>query len=90
MALVRSDWVRMLRDDKVDAFNERASHEAPNLENGDLRGVDLRGLDLSEADLDGASLKDALVSGTLFPRTVPAHEIELSLARGTRMRADKR
>ena len=52
-----------------------------------LRSADLRSLDLSEAKLDGASIKEAKVSGTLFPRNLPASEIGLSLEYGTRMRA---
>jgi uncharacterized protein YjbI with pentapeptide repeats len=51
-----------------------------------LRSADLRSVDLSEAKLDGASIKEAKVSGTLFPRNMPAEEISLSLQHGTRLR----
>lgn len=54
-----------------------------------LRNADLRGLDLSEANLDGASMKDAKISGTLFPRDLPAQEIQLSLEHGNRVRQGK-
>jgi uncharacterized protein YjbI with pentapeptide repeats len=63
-----------------------------NLRKADLSGAymrssDLRSVDLSEANLDGASIKDAKVSGCLFPRTVPAPEIMMSLEHGTRLRS---
>jgi uncharacterized protein YjbI with pentapeptide repeats len=108
MALTRAgDWIRMVLDGDVDAFNARAERERPDLRDADLRGADLRGLnlrradlrgsylrlgdlrgvDLSEADLDGASVNEARISGTLFPRTLPAEEISLSVWKGTRMRA---
>jgi uncharacterized protein YjbI with pentapeptide repeats len=52
-----------------------------------LRRTDLRGVDLSNALLDGASIGGAKISGTLFPRSLDAEEITLSLVHGTRMRA---
>lgn len=52
-----------------------------------LRNADLRGLDLSEALLENASLHDTRVSGVLFPASLRAEEIHLSLIFGTRMRA---
>ena len=51
-----------------------------------LRNADLRGVDLSDADLTGASIHDARISGCFFPPSLPAEEISLSLAQGTRMR----
>lgn len=57
-----------------------------NLSNCYFRNADLRGLDLSMAQLTGASLKDAKVSGTLFPPSITAEEIRLSLDHGTRLR----
>ncbi|MDR1545777.1 MAG: pentapeptide repeat-containing protein [Deltaproteobacteria bacterium] len=51
-----------------------------------LRGANLAGLDLSKANLDGASIKNAQISGSLFPRSLPACEIQLSHQHGTRMR----
>lgn len=107
MALDRdSELVRLLREEKVDDFNERAQQSPPQLENADLRMVDLRnarlvkanlrgaylrnadlrGVDLSNADLAGASLHDARISGCLFPPSIPAEEISLSVTQGTRMR----
>jgi len=52
-----------------------------------LRAADLRGQDLSSCDLAGASLAGAKVSGALFPADIGADEITLSLAHGTRLRA---
>jgi len=52
-----------------------------------LRAADLRGQDLSSCDLDGASLSGAKVSGVRFPDDLPADEIMMSLAHGTRLRA---
>lgn len=107
MALDRdSELVRLLRDEKLDEFNEQARQSPPQLENADLRMVDLtrahlvkanlrgaylrnadlRGVDLSDVDLAGASLHDARVSGCLFPVSIPADEIALSVAHGTRLR----
>lgn len=57
-----------------------------NLTNTYLRNADLRGLDLSGATMEGSSMKDAKVSGSLFPKTIPAQEIRLSLEFGTRLR----
>ncbi len=57
-----------------------------NLSNCYFRNADLRGLDLSEAQLAGASLKDAKISGVLFPVSLSAAEIRLSLEYGTRLR----
>jgi len=107
MALDReSELVRLLREEKLDEFNERAQQSPPQLPNADLRMVDLtrahlvkanlrgaylrnadlRGVDLSDADLAGASLHDARISGCLFPASIPADEIALSVAQGTRIR----
>jgi uncharacterized protein YjbI with pentapeptide repeats len=107
MALDRdSELVLLLREEKVDAFNERAQQSPPQLENADLRMVDLtrahlvkanlrgaylrnadlRGVDLSDADLAGASLHDARISGCLFPVSIPADEIALSVTLGSRLR----
>ena len=63
-----------------------------NLSHADLSGAyfrnaDLRGVDLSTAQLDGASLASAQVSGCLFPASIAAEEIRLSLDHGTRLRA---
>ena len=103
MALTRTGpWVALLLADDLTAFNERAGRERPdladanlrmadlrsaNLRGAYLRGADLRGLDLSDADLDGASINEARISGTLFPRDISADEIQLSVWKGTRMRA---
>ena len=62
-----------------------------NLRLADLRGAymrasDLRALDLSEAQLEGASIKDAKISGVMFPRSLSANEINLSVTHGTRLR----
>jgi uncharacterized protein YjbI with pentapeptide repeats len=64
----------------------RANLVKANLRGAYLRNVDLRGVDLSDADLTGASLHDARISGCLFPMSIPAEEITLSIIHGTRMR----
>ncbi|MDH5425256.1 MAG: pentapeptide repeat-containing protein [Gammaproteobacteria bacterium] len=51
-----------------------------------FRGCDLRGVDFSQSKLNGASIHDAQISGTLFPSSLRAEEIALSLNHGTRMR----
>lgn len=51
-----------------------------------FRQADLRGLDLSNCNLDGSSIHNAKISGTLFPKSLPAQEIRLSHELGTRMR----
>ncbi|MDR1545925.1 MAG: pentapeptide repeat-containing protein, partial [Deltaproteobacteria bacterium] len=60
---------------------------AVNLSGSYLRRANLSGMDLSNADLRGASIKNAQISGCLFPDNLPAGEISLSHAFGTRMRA---
>lgn len=54
-----------------------------------FRLADLRGVDFSNANLDGASIHEAKISGTYFPRDLPAEEITMSLVHGTRMRYRK-
>lgn len=51
-----------------------------------FRGCDLRGIDFSMSKLEGASIHDAQISGVLFPTSLRAEEISLSLNHGTRMR----
>lgn len=64
MALVRNtDWVRLLLAEDNDAFNLKALHEPPNLENADLRMLDLRRIDLHRANLRGAYLRNADLRG---------------------------
>ena len=65
----------------------RANLTGANLRGAYLRNADLRGVDLSKADLAGASLHDARISGCLFPESIPADEIALSVVHGTRMRS---
>jgi uncharacterized protein YjbI with pentapeptide repeats len=107
MALVRDSVpITLLREEKIDEFNQQAAEKPVDLENADLRMVDLRradlakanlrgaylrhadlrGVDLSDADLSGASLHDARISGCLFPMSISAEEISLSVTLGTRMR----
>ena len=57
-----------------------------DLSNCYFRQADLRGIDLSEANLRGASIHAAKISGVLFPATLSAEEITLSLVHGTRLR----
>lgn len=51
-----------------------------------FRQTDLRGVDLSTCQLAGASIHSAKISGVLFPKSLSADEISLSLAHGTRLR----
>ena len=51
-----------------------------------FRGADLRGIDFRGCNLDGASLADAKISGCYFPDELDAHEIQLSVTMGTRLR----
>lgn len=51
-----------------------------------MRMSDLRGIDFRKARLEGASLASANISGCYFPLDIPAEEIALSVAQGTRMR----
>jgi uncharacterized protein YjbI with pentapeptide repeats len=57
-----------------------------NLRGAYLRDADLRGVDLSDADLSGASVHEARISGCLFPMSISAEEITMSMTLGTRMR----
>ncbi|MFW2374399.1 MAG: pentapeptide repeat-containing protein [Gammaproteobacteria bacterium] len=54
-----------------------------------FRMSNLRGVDFRNAVLEGASIHGAQISGTFFPYELNAHEIELSLEHGTRMRYRK-
>lgn len=51
-----------------------------------FRAADLRGIDFRNAKLEGASMCEAKISGAYFPKELCAHEIYLSIERGTRMR----
>ncbi|MCA9756472.1 MAG: pentapeptide repeat-containing protein [Candidatus Eisenbacteria bacterium] len=55
-----------------------------------FRNADLRGVDLSDCALEGASFHDARVAGVLFPATLSADEIVMSVQLGTRVRQDCR
>jgi uncharacterized protein YjbI with pentapeptide repeats len=57
-----------------------------DLSGGYFRQADLRGVDLSSCELAGASIHSAKISGVLFPKSLSAEEITLSLLHGTRMR----
>ncbi len=64
MALVReSTAITLLREDKIDDFNELAAQKAVDLENADLRMVDLRRANLAKANLRGAYLRHADLRG---------------------------
>ncbi len=63
-------------------FNLRTA----NMRDCYFRHSDLRGVDLSEAQIAGSSFKEAKVSGVMFPISVSADEIRLSLEYGTRIR----
>lgn len=60
-----------------------------NLSNCYFRMGNLRGVDFRNANMEGASIHGAQISGTFFPYELDAHEIELSLEHGTRMRYRK-
>ncbi len=58
---------QLLRDDKVEEFNERRAKGEPcNLQNADLRGLDLRGLDARGLDLRGCYFRQADLRGIDF------------------------
>ncbi|MEJ2610637.1 MAG: pentapeptide repeat-containing protein [Candidatus Thiodiazotropha sp.] len=57
-----------------------------NLAGAYLRHADLRGLNLKSTNLEGASINSAKISGTYFPISLSADEINLSLVHGTRLR----
>jgi|LauGreDrversion4_2_1035121.scaffolds.fasta_scaffold396631_2 uncharacterized protein YjbI with pentapeptide repeats len=51
-----------------------------------FRLADVRGVDFRAARLGGASFAEAHVSGCYFPEGLPAMELMLALAHGTRLR----
>ena len=53
-----------------------------------FRGADLRGIDFRKANIVGASFASAQISGCYLPANIDAAEMELSLSRGTRLRAN--
>jgi uncharacterized protein YjbI with pentapeptide repeats len=57
-----------------------------NMADAYLRHADLRGVDLRQTILEGASINSAKISGTYFPSSISAEEINLSLVHGTRLR----
>ena len=57
-----------------------------NLSDCYFRMSNLRGINFSNAKLEGARIHGAQISGALFPTTLDAVEILLSLEHGTRMR----
>jgi uncharacterized protein YjbI with pentapeptide repeats len=64
MGLIKeSELIRLLREERVEEFNERTQHGPIDLSNADLRMVDLRGANLSKANLRGAYLKNADLRG---------------------------
>jgi len=64
MTLTRDSELRdLIFEGKSDAFNERAAHDPPDLENVGLRGLDMRGFDLSHANLRGAYLRSTDLRG---------------------------
>jgi uncharacterized protein YjbI with pentapeptide repeats len=76
-----------LRDCNISGLDLRkANLRGLDLSGSYLRGSNLRGLDLTGCNLQGASLQGALISGTFFPKSIPAQEIMLSVKYGTRMR----
>ena len=54
-----------------------------------FRMSNLRGIDFRNTNMEGASIHGAQISGVFFPSELDAHEIELSLEHGTRMRYRK-
>jgi len=52
-----------------------------------FRQADVRGIDFRAARLGGASFAEAHVSGCYFPESLPAMELMLALAHGTRLRS---
>ncbi|HHJ52773.1 MAG TPA: pentapeptide repeat-containing protein [Caldithrix abyssi] len=57
-----------------------------NLSNSKFKQADLRGINFSTANLAGASLYGAKISGCLFPESIGAQEIMMSVQYGTRLR----
>lgn len=51
-----------------------------------FRGSDLRGIDFSKSNMHGCSLASAQISGCLFPASIDATEIFMSVEKGMRMR----
>lgn len=61
---------QMLRDDKVEEFNERrAAGVTPDLTGLDFRGLDLRGLDASGLDMSNGYFRQADLRGVDFSET---------------------
>lgn len=56
------------------------------LKNAYLRDANLCGIDLRHLDLEGCSIRKAKISGTFFPCSFSAAEIQMSQKHGTRLR----
>lgn len=57
-----------------------------NLSNCKFKQADLRGINFTDSNLEGASIYGAKISGCLFPATISASEILMSIQHGTRLR----
>ena len=85
--LVEQGKIPHLQNQNLENLDLRGYHLSNmDLSGSYMRGANLSGLDLREANFSGVSLKDAKVSGCFFPKDLPADEIRLSLAFGTRIR----
>ncbi|NVJ50677.1 MAG: pentapeptide repeat-containing protein [Gammaproteobacteria bacterium] len=97
--LLRNEQVKTFNEkrasiDKIDFSNadfrgldlRGLNAQGINFSGAYFRGADLRGIDFSQSNLRGASIASAHVSGCYFPAELNAQELELSIARGTRLR----
>jgi hypothetical protein len=86
-SLVKKGSPPTLRDCNLSGLDLRkANLKGLDLSGSYLRSSNLRGLDLTGCNLQGASFQGALISGALFPESISAEEIMLSVKYGTRIR----
>ena len=86
-SLVKKGSPPTLRDCNLSGLDLRkANLKGLDLSGSYLRSSNLRGLDLTGCNLQGTSMQGALISGVLFPESISAEEIMLSVKYGTRIR----
>ena len=70
-AIKQDDMYQLLRDEKVDEFNDRRAHgETIDLRNCDFRGLDLRGLNAQGIDFTGSYFRQSDLRGINFAQSV--------------------
>jgi uncharacterized protein YjbI with pentapeptide repeats len=63
LAIVKNELHGLLREGKIEEFNQRRKKSKVDLSSCNLRGVDLRGIDATQIDFSGSYLRQADMRG---------------------------